>query len=443
LLRPTCHLLRLTVTGRQRYGNIMAYCLDLSGRRRRGSHKTSVQEVASAGATHPLVWMLLGDRHGDNGQLHALGGTLTEAFGWHYQVKQLHFDATCPTLHRSRGASLIGLDQSRSSQLGAPWPDIVLAAGKSSASVCRWIREQSGGKTRIILLGRPRVAYRHFDLIITTPQYGLPRSRNVIQCNLPMIRQDDSLLEEEAQLWQAQWQHLPRPWTAVMIGGGTSQLDFDTTAAEKLLGEVRQHLARTGGSLLVTTSPRTPPRLAAFIAANLPGPNYFHAWDKKSANPYLAYLALADGYIVTIDSVTMLAEAVDRMKPVYFFRLPSHDAKKASGHLSLRQRLRRRRQRHRESGAKLDLLDRLTDLLSIGGFVAPRSDFALLVANLERYGVARPLGGSTLVLPWPNTNLVKQERFQVAERIARLWSGTASRRPAKSGQFSVNETVLP
>lgn len=419
----------------------MAYCLDLSGRRRIGTKKSSIREVVAAGVRNPDIWMLLGDRHGDNGQLQALGETLTEAFGWCYQVRQLHFDATCPTLHRVRGASLIGLDQSRSSHLSAPWPDIVLAAGKSSAAVCRWIREQSGGKTRIILLGRPRVAYRHFDLIVATPQYGLPRSKNVIQCNLPMIRQDAARLDAEAQLWKAQWQHLPRPWTAVMIGGGTSQLAFDAVAAEKLLADLRQHLARVGGSLLVTTSPRTPPRIAAFIAANLPGPTYFHAWEKKAANPYLAFLALADSYVVTIDSVTMVAEAVDRMKPVYFFQLPSHDAKKAAGPLSLRQRLRRRRQRHRESGAKPDFLDRLTDLLSIGGFIAPRSDFALLVANLERRGVARPLGVSTSFLPWPEINLVQQERFQVAERIRRLWHGAEGRHRAVSGQFAVHKAA--
>src|SRR5215813_7056314 len=96
-------------------------------------------EIADAAAIQssrqrPLIWLLLGDRHGDNAQLRALDSTLFELYGWQSQVKQLHYDLDCATPHRERGSSRIGLDPDSSGQLEAPWPDIVLAAGKSAAS---------------------------------------------------------------------------------------------------------------------------------------------------------------------------------------------------------------------------------------------------------------------------------------------------------------------
>src|ERR1700744_6494985 len=97
----------------------------------------------------PQIWVLRGARHAVNAQLQALNAALVEAFGWGSESKQFHYDLDCATPHRDRGSSLFGLAPDSRSQLTAPWPDIVLAAGKSAASVCRWIRKQSSTKKTI------------------------------------------------------------------------------------------------------------------------------------------------------------------------------------------------------------------------------------------------------------------------------------------------------
>ncbi|HWT96194.1 MAG TPA: ELM1/GtrOC1 family putative glycosyltransferase [Terriglobales bacterium] len=381
--------------------------------------KISSQPGASQPA--PRIWLLLGDRHGDNAQLRALDATLSDLYGWQSQTKQLHFDLGCATPHRDRGSSLIGLDPESRSELQAPWPDIVLAAGKSAASVCRWIRKRSGGRTIIVLLGRPRVAYRHFDLIIATPQFGMPQASNIAKCCLPITWQDEAQLAKQGRLWESAWHHLPRPWTAVLVGGSTAQMNFDTAAARSLLDKLAKYQQQHGGSLLLTTSPRTPIDVTELINAHLPQPNYVFAWQPGVPNPLQAMLAWADNFIVTIDSVSMVAEAANRMKPLYYFSLPRPILDAGLLRTSWSQRLRRRRQRRRDLGLPDDILDRLADILAVTGYLKPRNDYTSLETVLQQSGIAKPLDAARHPAESPAINLVERERIKVAEEIALLW----------------------
>jgi hypothetical protein len=104
----------------------------------------------------------------------------------------------------------------------------------------------------------------------------------------------------------------------VLVGGNTSSYRLDAFTARQL-GRFTSRTAReTGGSLLISTSPRTPPDAADALLAAVQGPAYVYRWQptNNGENPYLAYLALADRFIVTADSVSMLAEACSTGRPV-------------------------------------------------------------------------------------------------------------------------------
>ena len=94
-----------------------------------------------------------------------------------------------------------------------------------------------------------------------------------------------------------------------------------------------------GGSLLATTSARTPRTTAdAFIRA-LEAPAHVFRWTPAGGeNPYRGHMALADAFFVTGDSVSMLAEACATQKPVYIFDLsdPAGAASGACAHRYLR-----------------------------------------------------------------------------------------------------------
>src|SRR5690606_31608890 len=135
-----------------------------------------------------------GERAGDNAQVLALG----RALGWPTTVKQLRYDPDEPTDFKDRGASLIGLDRANSDALEAPWPEAIIAIGRRSVPVARWIRDQArttgGAEVLHVHLGRPRVNLDLFDLVVTTPQYNLPAAANVMEITLPVVSVDGEAL---------------------------------------------------------------------------------------------------------------------------------------------------------------------------------------------------------------------------------------------------------
>ena len=140
------------------------------------------------------------------------------------------------------------------------------------------------------------------------------RDENVFHTVGTPNRASRGRLEPEAQRWRPRLGHLPRPWIAVLVGGGRAVVP-DQAA---VLGQRASGLARRlGGSLLVTTSPRTGTEATSSFLTAIEGPAYRHVWAPKIENPYLAFLGLADIIVVTGDSTSMCSEACGTGKPVY------------------------------------------------------------------------------------------------------------------------------
>ena len=116
----------------------------------------------------PVVWLLHGHKAGDNNQTLALA----EALGWPYEIKRLAYRPWELLTNRLLQVTLAGTDPARCSPLEAPWPDLVITCGVRNEPVCRWIREQSAGRTRYLHLGRPWGPLESFDLVVTTPLSG-------------------------------------------------------------------------------------------------------------------------------------------------------------------------------------------------------------------------------------------------------------------------------
>src|SRR5690606_38221655 len=137
---------------------------------------TSPARSAPSSERAPIVWVLLGRHPGDNAQLVGLA----DALGWGFEPKRIVFNSLSEHLLVRLGRTRLGMVREHSDPLTPPWPDLVLLAGYRSVSVARWIKRQSGGRTRLVTIGRPRAPLRVFDLVITTAQYGLPARENVL-----------------------------------------------------------------------------------------------------------------------------------------------------------------------------------------------------------------------------------------------------------------------
>jgi len=258
------------------------------------------------------TWVLQGAHAGDNAQARALAHLL----GVEITLKQLYFTHFRHVPNVLLRASLANFDRARSAPLSPPYPDLVIAVGRRSVPVARWIKTQSGGKTRLVHIGRPRAPSAWFDLLITTPQYGLPPAPNVIELPLPLT-QERQVSDEERALWSERFAHLPRPWTGVLVGGSRFPSVLGVEGARSL-GKAISDLP---GSALISTSPRTSRQEVDALAAALTSNHYLHRWVRGGENPHQAILALADRFLVTSDSISMLAEAFATGRPVERFQL--------------------------------------------------------------------------------------------------------------------------
>ena len=271
-------------------------------------------------ASPPLVWLLMGNRTGDNSQVLGLG----EALGWPLVEKHFIYTSHEKLVNLPFGAHLLGVVKRRSSAIEAPWPDLVISAGRKNEPIARFIRakakQDADKRVRLIHVGRPWAKPSTWDLVITTPQYRLPRDPNILHNETPLHRVTRARLDAAAPAWEARVAHLPRPRIAVLAGGNSGPYPFNRDSGTRLAAQLEALVREVGGSLLVTTSARTLVETTQALFDGIQSPSLLYRWKKNDPdNPFFAFLGLADRVVVTADSVSMMTEACATGRPVYLY----------------------------------------------------------------------------------------------------------------------------
>ncbi len=262
---------------------------------------------------------MMGHKAGDNAQVQALA----EGLGWPFEIKRFVYRRSELAINLLLGPTLLGMIKSRSSELAPPWPDLILTAGRRNEPICRWIQKQARDKhVRLVHIGRSWAKIERFDLIVTTPQYRLPQRPNILHNETPLFGVSEAGLATAAAEWAPRLGDLPQPYIAVLMGGNSGPFTFDPAAGERLARQASAFANQCGGTLLATTSARTPPQAIDAFESQVTAPMRLFRWSKDAAeNPYLGFLALAREIIVTGDSMSMLTEACATRKPVHIFDL--------------------------------------------------------------------------------------------------------------------------
>jgi mitochondrial fission protein ELM1 len=360
----------------------------------------------------PTVWVLLGKGVGGNGQMISLA----KALQWPYEEKHLVFNRLhhCPNL--LLGATSITVDRNRSSRLSPPWPDLVIAGSRRSAPVARWIRKQSGGSARLVHLMHTQAPLAAFDLIVTTPQYRLPPRPNVLHNVGPLNQLDATRLHAGAARWTPRLADLPRPYTVLLVGGDSSSYALDAATAARLGREASARARASGGSLLLTTSARTPAAAAEALLAAVDCRAHVYRWRADdSDNPYFAFLGLGDRFIVTADSASLVTEACATGQPVELFEWPV----RADARRGVKGWLRRWGEARARDGNSPTA--KLYDGLVYAGLIKPARDFGAFHRALESRGLACRFGESAGAAP----RVPLDDMARALERIHRLLADLA------------------
>jgi len=191
-------------------------------------------------------------------------------------------------------------------------PRLAIGCGRQAALATRLLRSRGAATVQIL---DPRLDPRLWDLVVV-PAHDRLRGDNVLTLLGSLNPVDDAWLAQGRTAFPAfvQW---PTPRVALLIGGPTARTPWTTQALQGLCGSLIERVSALGGSVLATTSRRTPAGIGAFLHERLRDvPGLLWRGDADGANPYAGLLGWADRIVCTADSSNLLSEACATTAPV-------------------------------------------------------------------------------------------------------------------------------
>ena len=186
-----------------------------------------------------------------------------------------------------RGRTLIGVNRDKSDDITPPWPDLVLSSTRRVPQHDKNKNKQS--PKSLVITGAPTKIFA-------------------------------DILAKEQKNWMPVFDNLPKPLTAVIIGGAIKNKPWPLDNAEDLAKELKNLHKKIGGSFLITSSRRTGKQAEKIIMNEIKDiPCYTYLWGEKKENPIMGFYACADLIVATADSVSMCSEACGTGKPVLLF----------------------------------------------------------------------------------------------------------------------------
>ena len=182
-------------------------------------------------------------------------------------------------------------------------PDVIVTIGRRPTMAALWVRRRSGGRTRIILIGRQPRYLREFALVIASCQYVTADDPRIVRIALPL---DDGLHRVNAPVDAAAappaGARAGTAEVAVLVGGPTRSFRLGVPEAREMLRLAALHAG--DAPLRIVTSRRTPDVVCAWFAANLPPGSRLCAWQPgtHTTSDYAEALAQCGRFVVTGDS---------------------------------------------------------------------------------------------------------------------------------------------
>lgn len=185
----------------------------------------------------------------------------------------------------------------------------------------------------LVYLENPKKRINEIDLVVVPTHQPVVSGRNILRPIGVASSIDQQTLSTAADQWRSRLAWMPRPLILVALGGDTLANPYHPEFAKDLGERLKRLLNRYGGSLLITTTRRTPENsVLSELTGQLWGtPMVVYDWtrDRDDENPYVAGLALATHIVATGDSMSMLSDAVYVGKPLYIHApvnsiLPEH-----------------------------------------------------------------------------------------------------------------------
>ncbi len=201
-------------------------------------------------------------------------------------------------------------------------PHLIISCGGKALSHAQALAASCAVRPFTVHLAMPQPAYRDvFDMAFVS-RHDLadagPVSPNIHEMTGVPHQIFTDVLDHMRVQARRRWVPQDGRTLTVLAGGPNRAYLYDDATVDRLIATI-QSMAATGWTVLVSTSRRSRPdlleRLLALQSAHIV------VWDRKGENPYRDFLAAADAFLVTKDSITMACEAVTTGKPTNVFDL--------------------------------------------------------------------------------------------------------------------------
>lgn len=282
----------------------------------------------------PVIWLINDQRIGNLNQLKAITYYLKDKF----DIKECKISfskmISLPNIiNLALGTGIKFHDLSTE-------PDIIMSAGRRSALAAIQLKKKYPN-SKIIQIMRPNLPAQYFDFIVTPKHdhYKYASYETALTANF--INQDT--LAKAAKQWQAEFSKIKKPILCVIIGGDTKHNKVNDQTIIKLCHNLLKIKSSAKCHLYVTTSRRTSRSNIKQIKSILNDNASLYLWEAKAThNPYLAMLSYCQAILVSVDSISMISDALATGKPVYVLEDNFGDKKhsKFVNHLKQQQLLK-------------------------------------------------------------------------------------------------------
>lgn len=209
-------------------------------------------------------------------------------------------------------------------QIYTYYADVVISCGSGAEQLNLYAKRLNGAKSAVIM--KPGLPMKLFDAVLAPRHDKIKKSGNLYVTKHALafasteeIRGHVSALAAELGLNGSHRR------VGVLMGGDTDRMKVDDVAFEKLVESMRKTAQDSGVDFLVTSSRRTSSQaegvLKKAFAGNARCPLLVIANETNRPNVVEAILGLSDVILVSLESVSMISQAISSGKTVIVFNV--------------------------------------------------------------------------------------------------------------------------
>ncbi len=205
------------------------------------------------------------------------------------------------------------------------WPRIIIASGKASVGISIILKKIIKNKILVVQIQDPRVNSKYFD-VVSSPLHDNTPGKNVIRTFGALNRVNSKTISIAKKNFENKFNFFEKPIIAVLVGGDNKHFRMAQQDMINLILNLNKIQKKMNVTILTTFSRRTNPKIKNLFKLKLN--NYKNITsESEEKNPYMAYLAYSDYFIITEDSVSMVSEAASTGKPIYIYKLKGKSKK--------------------------------------------------------------------------------------------------------------------